>query len=159
MDDLLQDARDAFVRKLDKEISSHGWRRSFDAGLYQFLVIGSATAGFAALALGLLAQGDRSYSFWAGAVGALTSVATILSQQLHCVKAVNWHARMRAELDLIRDKFLFKHNSVPNEAQLAELVGEVAELKLRMLEAWERITSLEPSAFGRIKKTSEGSLG
>jgi hypothetical protein len=152
MSDPLQSSREAFLKKLNKEIRYHNSRRTFDAWLYQFLVIGSAIAGFAALAFGLVARSKPEYAVWAGSVGALTSVATILSQQLHCVKAVNWHDRLAVELDVIRDKFLFKHNSAPSEVQLAELTEEVAKLKMRMLEAWERITSTGPTAFGRIKK-------
>ncbi|MCG2637549.1 MULTISPECIES: hypothetical protein [Bradyrhizobium] len=159
MSDPLQTSRSAFLRKLSEEIGSHRRRRTFDAGLHQFLVIGAAIAGFAALALGLIAKNSpehATWAAWAGATGALTSVATILLQQLHCVKAVNWHDRMAVELDVIRDKFLFKHNSAPSEAELAELVEEVAELKMRMLDAWERIVSTGLSAFGRIKRPPKG---
>jgi uncharacterized protein YihD (DUF1040 family) len=144
--------RSAFLKKLDRAIAFHAWKRSFDAFLYQFLVIGAAVAGFTALALGLMAGDNSKYGVWAGVVGALTSVATILSQQLHCVKAVNWHDRLAVELDVIRDKFLFKFNSAPTDQQLSDLTDEVAELKLRMVEAWERITATGPSVLGRIKK-------
>lgn len=151
----LDGARAAFLAKLNQSIRWHGWKRTFDAWLYQFLVIGAAVAGFLALAFGLLAEGDPKYSFWAGAVGALTSVATILSQQLHCVRAVNWHDRMIVELDIIRDKFLFKFNSAPTGEQLSEMTDEVGGLKLRMVEAWEKITATGPSVLGRIKKPSK----
>jgi hypothetical protein len=64
----LDGARAAFLAKLNQSIRWHGWKRTFDAWLYQFLVIGAAVAGFLALAFGLLAEGDPKYSFWAGAV-------------------------------------------------------------------------------------------
>jgi hypothetical protein len=152
MTDATQNAKDAFLKKLDKEIKFHHRRRAFDSALYQFLVIGSAVAGFAALAFGLIARDHPGFAVWAGSVGALTSVATILSQQLHCVKAVNWHDRKSVELGVIRDKFLFKNNSAPDATQLAELTDEVAELNMRMLDVWERITSTGPTALGRIRK-------
>src|SRR4051812_18323244 len=142
--------RTDFLKKLDHTITSHRRRRAFDAGLYQFLVIGSAVAGFSALTLGLMAKEHPDYAVWAGAVGALTSVATILSQQLQCVKAVNWHDRMAVELDVIRDKYLFRFNSAPNDQQMSELTDEIAKLKLRMVDAWEKITATGPSALGRI---------
>jgi uncharacterized protein YihD (DUF1040 family) len=147
-------ARSLFLKKLDRAITFHAWKRSFDAFLYQFLVIGAAVAGFTALALGLMARDhpDSDYAVWAGAVGALTSVATILSQQLHCVRAVNWHDRMAVELDVIRDKFLFKCNSAPTDQQLSDLTDDVANLKLRMVDAWEKISATGPSVLGRIKK-------
>lgn len=78
-----------FLRRLTKEIDSHAHLRRWDSGLYQFLVIGSAIAGFASLSFGLIATKENNFGVWAGTIGALTSVAAILSQQLHCVKAVN----------------------------------------------------------------------
>jgi uncharacterized protein YihD (DUF1040 family) len=157
MSDPLQNARTAFLKNLDYGIWTHGWKRTFDAGMHQFLVIGSAVAGFAALALGLIAKDHPEFALWAGGVGALTSVATILSQQLHCVRAVNWHDRMSVELDIIRDKFLFKFNSAPTDQQLSDLTDEVAKLKLKMVEAWEKITATGPSILGRIRKPTKDS--
>jgi len=156
MSDALQQARNAFLLKLTETIKSHNRRRTFDAGLYQFLVIGSAIAGFASLTFGLAAHDHKEYAIWAGAIGALTSVATILSQQLHCVKAVNWHDRMAVEMEIVRDKFLYKYKSSPNEAELSELSEEVANLKLKMVEAWEKISSSGPTVLGRIKKPAKG---
>jgi len=152
MSDPLQDARIAFLKKLDDGIWTHGWKRTFDAWMHQSLVIGSAIAGFGALTLGIIAKDHQEYAVWAGGVGALTSVATILSQQLHCVRAVNWHDRMSVELDIIRDKFLFKFKSSPTDQQLSDLTDEVAKVKLAMIEAWEKITATGPSVLGRIRK-------
>ena len=84
---------EGFLTDLNRDIKSHRRWRRFDAGLHQFLVIGAAIAGFVSLAAGLL-----QHPLWAGAIGGLTGVATILSQQLHCVKAIDWHARMATEL-------------------------------------------------------------
>jgi hypothetical protein len=143
--------KDPFLAKLDEAISSHRWKRKVDANLHQSLVIGSALAGFAALTLGLMAQDHKEYAVWAGAIGALTSVATILSQQLHCVRAVNWHDRMLVEYEIIRNKFEFKFKSTPTDKQLDELVNDVARLKLKMVDAWARVTSSGPPAMGRIR--------
>jgi hypothetical protein len=153
MSDALQQASSAFLEKLTEAIKFHGRRRRFDAGLHQSLVIGAAIAGFASLSLGLAAHDHPDNAIWAGAIGALTSVATILSQQLHCVKAVNWHDRKAVELDIIRDKFLYKYKSAPSDQELAELSEEVANLTLRMAEAWEKVTNSGPTMLGKIKKT------
>src|SRR5215212_9487844 len=66
MSDALQQARGAFLLQLTETIKSHRRRRTFDAGLYQFLVIGSAIAGFASLAFGLAAHDHKEYAIWAG---------------------------------------------------------------------------------------------
>jgi hypothetical protein len=99
MPDASREARaEDFFQRLTTEIGSHTRLRRWDSGLYQFLVIGSAIAGFASLSFGLIATKENHFGIGAGAIGALTSVATILSQQLHCVKAVNWHERMAVQL-------------------------------------------------------------
>jgi hypothetical protein len=142
----------SFLDRLTKDINRHTQLRRWDSGLYQFLVIGSAIAGFASLAFGLNAAKDNNFGVWAGAIGALTSVATILSQQLHCVKAVNWHERMAVQLEVIRAKFLDKYKSAPSHEQLAALSEEVSNLKLGMLNVWEKVTSSGPTVLGKIKK-------
>jgi hypothetical protein len=146
------DAKSAFLQKLDEGIRSHGQARTRDAAMHQFLVIGAALAGFASLVVGLAAQGQHLASVWAGALGALTSVATVLAQQLHCVRAANWHDRMVAELDNIRDQFLFKFKSQPTDEQLSELADELAQLKLKMADAWAKVSAAGPTVLGRIKK-------
>ena len=140
-----------FLRRLTNDIDSHSRLRRVDSGLHQSLVIGSAIAGFASLSFGLLAAKDNNFGVWAGCIGALTSVATILSQQLHCVKAVNWHQRMAVQLDVIRAKFLDKYKSAPSDEELAALSEEVSNLKLRMLDAWEKATSTGPTRLGKLK--------
>ena len=62
---------------------------------------------------------------------------------------------MIAELDVIRDKFVFKFQSAPTDAQLSELADELAALKLRMVDAWEKIAATGPSVLGRIKRPSK----
>lgn len=151
MSDELQKTRNAFLENLTNTIKLHNRQRTFDAGLHQFLIIGSAVAGFASLTFGLLAHDHKEYAIWAGAIGALTSVATILSQQLHCVKAVNWHNRMAVELDILRDQFLYKYRAAPTDQELAELSEEVAKLKLRMLKAWETVAG-GPAAPTKTEK-------
>jgi hypothetical protein len=141
-----------FLAELTKAIKAHSARRTFDSSLYQFLVIGAAIAGFASLVAGLLYQS----AIGAGIIGALTSVATILSQQLHCVKAVDWHNRMAVELDVIRRRLLYEHQSAPNELELAELSKQLTDLQLKMTDAWEKVTSIQPTALGDLHLHSAG---
>lgn len=136
-----------FLKELKGSISSHTWLRRWDSGLYQILVIGAATAGFASLVAGTMYDSAT----WAGLIGALTSVATILSQQLHCVKAVHWHERMAVELDAIRLQLLYELKSSPDEAQLAQLSEQLRTLKLRMNEKWESATSALPAKLGNVQ--------
>src|SRR5216683_549724 len=159
MSDASPEARaEDFRRRLTQEIASHTHLQRWDSGLYQFLVIGSALAGFASLSLGLhaTAANDSRYGVWAGAVGALTSVATILSQQLHCVKAVSWHRRMAVQLEVIRAQFQDKYKSTPSDEELAALSEEVSNLKLRMLDVWEKVTASGPTVLGKIEKPPKG---
>lgn len=136
-----------FLKELTEAIESHSRKRSFDAALYQLLVIAAAIAGFGSLVSGLWYQSAA----WAGIIGALTSVATILSQQLHCVKAVDWHHRMEVELDIIRRRLLYEHQSEPNEFELAALSKQLTDLKLKMTDAWEKVTSVQPTALGNLQ--------
>jgi hypothetical protein len=156
MPDTSREARvEDFLQRLTKEIDSHTRLRRWDSGLYQSLVIGSAIAGFASLSFGLIAAKDNNFGVWAGAIGALTSVATILSQQLHCVKAVNWRSRMAVQLEVIRAKFLDKYQAAPSDEELAALSEEVSNLKLEMLDVWEKITSSGPIISANIKQAHE----
>jgi len=131
-----------FLVELTGEMDSHACKRWGDAWLHQSLVIGAAIAGFLSLALGLGLWSDAQHDYrkWAGIVGALTSVATILSQQLNCVKAINWHERMRVELDGIRLQLVYEHESNPNHPQLAGLSKQLRHVKLKMAREWEKAT-------------------
>jgi hypothetical protein len=142
-----QERTAAFLAELTSAINSHNRVRRWDSGLYQFLVIGAAIAGFASLYAGTIGESAK----WAGIIGALTSVATILGQQLHCVKAVNWHSRMSVELDALRLQLLYENQSTPSEATLAELSESLRKVKLKMTEEWERVTNSQPGKLGNIE--------
>jgi hypothetical protein len=137
-----------FRAELESTIESHRGQRRFDSFLHQFLVIGAALAGFASLCAGLL-----HYPITAGSIGALTSVATVLSQQLHCVKAQNWHERMATEVEGIRTQLLYELKSNPNLDDIAPLAKQLRTLKSKMADEWERVTSNEPTKLGNIKST------
>ncbi|WP_316233761.1 hypothetical protein [Bradyrhizobium sp. SZCCHNPS2010] len=142
---------DNFLAELNEAIASHRRSRRFDSGLYQFLVIGATIAGIASLAVGALLHDGPL----AGIIGALTSVATVLSQQLHCVKAQNWHDRMVAEIDGIRLQLLYEHQSSPNEESLAKLSNQLRNVRSKMTAEWEKITSTLPAKLGNISRGSD----
>ncbi len=137
-----------FLSELNKAIASHNCRRRWDSGLYQLLVIGAAVAGFGSLYAGTIGDSAK----WAGIIGALTSVATILSQQLHCVKAVNWHDRMAVELDGIRLQLIFEKEMAPTPGELAELSKQLRDVKLSMTKKWEKIASVVPTKLGDVRE-------
>jgi hypothetical protein len=56
---------------------------------------------------------------------------------------------------VIRAKFLDRYKSAPNDAELAALSEELSNLKLGMLNAWEKMTSSGPTVLGKIKIQSE----
>jgi hypothetical protein len=141
-----------FLAELTDSIKSHRRRRKWDSGLYQFLVIGAASAGFLSLYVGTV-QGS---AVWAGVIGALTSVATILSQQLHCVKAISWHERMATELDGIRLQLVYECNSAPDVDQLAEFSTQLRNVKLKMTAEWEKVTSAQSARLGGISLRKPG---
>ena len=140
----------AFLEELTDAIKSHKCKRRVDALLHQSLVIGAAIAGFVSLALGLWSDSSHDYGKWAGIVGALTSVATILSQQLNCVRAINWNERMRVELDGIRLQLVYEHQLTPSPAELAELSKQLRNVKLKMAAEWEKATSGPGPKLGNV---------
>jgi len=148
MSDEAHQERVAHFRKgLTDDIRTHTNLARWDSGLYQFLVIGAAIAGFVSLAVGTLGDSAK----WAGIIGALTSVATILSQQLNCVKAINWHQRMVVELDGILLQLLNESQLLPTEAELAEMSTELRAVRIKMAYEWERVTNQPPPNLGEVK--------
>jgi hypothetical protein len=93
----------------------------------------SGDSGLVSLAVGTLGDSAK----WAGIIGALTSVATILSQQLNCVKAINWHQRNGGELDGILLQLLNESQLLPTEAELAEMSTELRAVRIKMLTSGE----------------------
>jgi hypothetical protein len=134
-----------FQAELDGTIECHRRKHRFDSRLHQFLVIGAALTGFASLGVGLYFTNNSAL---AGLIGALTSVATVLSQQLHCVKAQNWHERMATEVGGIRTQLLYELKSNPGLDDIAPLAKQLRTLKSKMADEWERVTSTEPMKLG-----------
>jgi hypothetical protein len=136
-----------FRAELERTIEDHRRKRGLDSFLHQLLVIGAALAGFVSLWYGLYLK-DATM---AGLIGALTSVATVLSQQLHCVKAQNWHERMATEVEGIRTQLLYELKSNPSLDDIAPLAKQLRTLKSKMADEWERVTSTEPTKLGNIR--------
>ena len=136
-----------FRIELDNAITSHRRRRSFDGFMHQSLVIGAALAGFVSLVFGLYFKNAEA----AGIVGAVTSVATILTQQLHCVKAQSWHDRMVTEIEGIRLRLSYELKASPTLNDLAKLSKILRDVKLKMSTEWEKVISSQSTKLGDLK--------
>lgn len=142
----------AFLAELKDAIDLHKASYRWDTFWYQFLVVGSAVAGILSLVFGMWLKQPAL----AGAFGGLTTIATVLSQTLHCVRAQAWQARMKTEIDGIRLQLVYEHGSSPTPDGLTNLSQQLRALRLRMTEEWEKIISVQPSGFGskQAKKKS-----
>jgi hypothetical protein len=147
VDEATQKRIEEFRKELDSEIASHRVKRRIDGFLHQGLIIGAALAGFVSLGVGAITK-DAT---WAGVIGALTSVATILAQQLHCVKAQTWHDRIATELDGIRTQLLYELKPTPSSEDVAALAKQARLFKAKMTEEWETVLSSQPTKLGVIK--------
>lgn len=131
-----EDLAAEFLAEIDQGIRKHQRAYTKDTSLYQIIVIVSAGCGIVSLYLGA-----TGYGVAAGVLGGVTTVASILTQTLHCVKAQGWQDRMRAELQGLRIQFVYEHGSAPTPDALADLGKQYRELVSRMSQEWERIIS------------------
>lgn len=125
-----------FLMEIEAAIKMHRRAYTKDTSLYQVIVIVSAGCGIVSLFLGA-----TDHAVAAGVLGGATTVASVLTQTLHCVKAQGWQDRFRAELEGIRIQFVYEHASAPAPDALAELGKQYRELVSRMSQEWERIIS------------------
>jgi hypothetical protein len=125
-----------FLAEIETAIRKHQWAYTKDTSLYQVIVITSAACGIISLFLGA-----THHAVAAGVLGGATTVASVLTQTLHCIKAQGWQDRFRAELEGIRIQFIYEHASAPTPEELAELGKQYRELVSRMSQEWERIIS------------------
>lgn len=126
-----------FLDEITKAIKKHGFAYTKDTTAYQLIVIASAICGFLSLIWGT-AYND---AVTAGVFGGVTTIGSVLTQTLHCVKAQGWQDTMRAELEGIRIQFVYEHGSAPTPDALADLGKQFRELQSRMAREWERIIS------------------
>jgi hypothetical protein len=140
-----------FLKEIEAEIKRHRWAYTKDTTLYQAIVILSAGCGIVSLYLGATGNGVA-----AGVLGGVTTIGSVLTQTLHCVKAQGWQDRFRAELQGIRIQFIYEHGSAPTPEALADLGWQYRELVSRMSEEWERIISSQAGGLnlnlGKVRK-------
>jgi hypothetical protein len=142
-----------FLGEIEGAIGKHGRDYSKDAGLYQAIIVVSAVCGIVSLFAGAI-----GYSVLAGVLGGTTTIASILIQTLHCVKAQGWQDRMRAELEGIRIQFIYEHGGAPTPDALASLGKQYRDLLSRMSKEWEKILSSQGGGLNiRLPKTKRGS--
>ncbi|MCP3383023.1 hypothetical protein NLM31_21890 [Bradyrhizobium sp. CCGUVB4N] len=142
-----------FLTEVEALIAKHSWAYTKDAGLYQSIVISSAICGILSLFAGAV-----GYSITAGVLGGATTIASVLTQTLHCVKAQGWQDRMKAELEGIRLQFIYEHGGVPTPEALADLAKQRRDLVSQMSKEWEKILNSQGGGFNfRLQRGKKGS--
>jgi hypothetical protein len=126
---------DDFKKELEAKFSHHTRFRRWDAFLHQALIIVAALSGCASLIAGLYFRNGAA----AGAIGIVPSACTLLIQNLHCVRAQNWHDKMAMEVGGLRKQLLFEIAS-PTDADIAKLSKKLRELEARMTDEWAKAT-------------------
>lgn len=137
------------------EVAREKHRRAYtkDAFWHQAIVIGSAACGLVSLFVGVQGHGAL-----AGALGGATTIASVLTQTLHCVKAQGWQDRMQAELEGIRVQFVYEHGGAPTSDALADLGKQYRNLVSGMSKEWEKVLNSQGGGFNfRVPKAGKGS--
>jgi hypothetical protein len=143
-----------FLKEIEAAIEKHQKDYGWDTFWYQFIVILSAICGLLSLVAGTAFQSPTI----AGIFGGATTIATVLTQTLHCVKAQGWQDRMKTELESIRIQFLYEHGSLPTPEGLINLSMQYRDLKVRMAKEWERVISAQAGGLNlRLAKNRRGS--
>ena len=149
-----EDLAGKFLAEIEAAIDKHAKSYSKDARWHQFIVILSGACGLLSLAAG---AGGKA--LLAGVLGGVTTMGSVLTQTLHCVKAQGWQDRMRAELDGIRVQFVYEHGSAPTPEALAGLSKQYRNLQSKMSQEWERILSSQSGGLNvrlpKAKRTSD----
>lgn len=142
-----------FLAEIETAIRVHTKAYRKDAFWYQLIVVASAISGLLSLILGTAFKSPAV----AGIFGGATTIATVLTQTLHCVKAQGWQDRMKSELEAIRLQLVYEHASAPTPEDLAELSRQYRDLTIRMSKEWERIISSQ--AGGLNLRLTRGKRG
>lgn len=142
-----------FLTEVETAIRVHTKAYRKDAFWYQLIVVASAICGLLSLILGTAFKSPAI----AGIFGGATTIATVLTQTLHCVKAQGWQDRMKSELEAIRLQLVYEHASAPTPEDLAELSRQYRDLTIRMSKEWERIISSQ--AGGLNLRLTRGKRG
>ncbi|QOZ33259.1 hypothetical protein [Bradyrhizobium sp. CCBAU 53421] len=144
---------DEFLAKIQAAMDKHAKAYSKDARWHQLIVIVSGACGLLSLAAGSAGQ-----ALLAGVLGGFTTMGSVLTQTLHCVKAQGWQDRMRAELDGIRLQFVYEHGSAPTPDALAGLSKQFRDLQSKMSKEWERTLSSQSGGLN-VRLPKPKSLG
>ncbi|KJC37665.1 hypothetical protein UB31_07010 [Bradyrhizobium sp. LTSP849] len=132
-----------FLAEINTAIENHGKAYTWDTFWYQSIVVTSAICGILSLIFGTAANDPKV----AGIFGGITTIGTVLTQTLHCVKAQGWQSAMKTELEAIRLQLVYEHASPPSAEALADLSKQYRDLKLRMAAEWQRLISSQPGGI------------
>src|SRR5260370_8473499 len=92
-----------FFAEINQAIETHRKAYAWDTFWYQLIVVASAICGILSLIFGT-AAGDPKV---AGIFGGITTIGTVLTQTLHCLKAQGWQSSMKAALEALRLQFVY----------------------------------------------------
>ena len=140
-----------FLAELNTAIETHRKAYTWDTFWYQSIVVASAICGILSLIFGTAANDPKV----AGIFGGITTIGTVLTQTLHCVKAQGWQSAMKTELEAIRLQLVYEHASAPSAEALADLSKQYRDLKLRMAAEWQRLISSQPGGINLKSKRSK----
>lgn len=141
-----------FLAEIEAAIEKHAKAYAKDAQWHQTIVVFSGVFGLLSLT-----AGAAGYALLAGVLGGVTTMGSVLTQTLHCVKAQGWQDCMRTELDGIRIQFVYEHGSNPSP-DAWPLSVKYRELQSQMSKEWERILSSQSGGLNvrrpKVKSTS-----
>jgi uncharacterized membrane-anchored protein YhcB (DUF1043 family) len=144
---------DDFLAEISRAIEEHRKAYKWDTFWYQAIVVVSAICGLLSLIFGT-AEGNAKL---AGVFGGITTIGTVLTQTLHCVKAQGWQSAMKTELEAIRLQLVYEHASTPSPEALVELSKQYRDLKSRMASEWQRLISSQSGGINFRRKSNKTS--
>ena len=141
-----------FLTEINKAIETHSNAYAWDTFWYQSIVVASAICGILSLIFGT-AAGDPKV---AGIFGGITTIGTVLTQTLHCVKAQGWQSAMKVGLESIKIQLVYEQQaSTPSAEALAGLSKQYRDLKLRMAAEWQRLISSQSGVIPFKRKSNK----
>jgi uncharacterized membrane-anchored protein YhcB (DUF1043 family) len=143
-----------FLAEITQAIEIHRKAYKRDTFWYQLIVVVSAICGLLSLIFGTAENNAKL----AGIFGGVTTIGTVLTQTLHCVKAQGWQSAMKTELEAIRLQLVYEHASAPSPEALVELSKQYRDLKSRMAVEWQRLISSQSGGIN-IKRQLVGRIG
>jgi hypothetical protein len=153
---MTEDAMKARKNLLETEIVSyikrHHCRGTIDQWMHQILIMLAAVSVVGVGIGGVIFPNDAQI---VGLLGAVPGLASVLSQQLHCVEAANFHFRRATEAEALRIRLLYELPTIPNEHELAKLAKDFSAIDEKLISLWEQITRTGSKDLGKLPKAAK----